>query len=234
MISYEYEEEDLDDLDLKEFKSEDSDEDDVYEVADHLGILGNVQEDQMQAKLEKTSEPEKNTDEDDKTNLDNEQETAKEKLQLGSLYIALQQMRRATKLNLSAINRILNIVKENPSMAFLKKIIKPMCEMVPEDPLNAVVNMIHVPKNAVPSIMKYNVAEVQVKKVIPIKILENGKFKHKCPLCDKVMVPWGRGIDTHIKVEHFNQAYSCPHCTKECKSLDGMCHHIRNCKTDKS
>ena len=93
MISDEYEEEDLDDLDLKELKSEDSDEDegDVYEVADQLGILGNVQEDQMQAKLENTSEPKKDTNEHDKTNLDNEQETAKEKLQLGSLYIALQQ-----------------------------------------------------------------------------------------------------------------------------------------------
>ena len=53
-------------------------------------------------------------------------------------------------------------MKDNPSMAFLKKIIKPMCEMVPEDPLNAVVNMIHVPKNAVPGTMKYNVAEVQL------------------------------------------------------------------------
>ena len=117
-----------------------------------------------------------------KTNLDNEWETAKEKLQLGSLYIALQQMRRAAKLNLSAIKRIQNIVKENLSMAFLKKIIKPKCEMVPEDPLNAVIKMIHVPKNAVPSTMKYNVAEVQVKKIIPIKILENKKFKHKCPV----------------------------------------------------
>ena len=97
-----------------------------------------------------------------KTNLDNEQETVKEKLQLGSLYIAQQQMRRAAKLNLSVIDRILNIVKENPSMAFLKKIIKPMCEMVPEDPLHAVINMIHVPKNAVPGNTKYNVAEVQV------------------------------------------------------------------------
>ena len=191
MISDEYEEEDLD---LKEIKSEDSNEDegDVYEVADQLGILANVQEDQMQAKLVKTSEPKKNSDEHDKTNLDNEQETAEEKLQLGSLCIALQQMRRAAKLNLSAIDRILNIVKDNPSMAFLKKIIKPMCEMVPEDLLNAVINMIHVPKNAVPDTMKY-IAEVQVKKVIPIKILENGKFKHKCPMCDKVTVSWGGG-----------------------------------------
>ena len=102
MISDEYEEEDLGDLDPKEFKSEDSDEDegDVYEVADQLGILDNVQEDQMQAKLEKTSEPKKNTDEHDKTNLDNEQQTTKEKLQLGLLYIAPQQMRRAAKVNL--------------------------------------------------------------------------------------------------------------------------------------
>ena len=89
------------------------------------------------------------------------------------------------------MNRILNIVKDNPSMAFLKKVIKPTCEMVPEDPLNAVVNMIHVPKNAVPGTTKYNVAEVQANKVIPIKIQQNGKFKHKCPMCDKVMVSWG-------------------------------------------
>ena len=43
MISEEYEE-DLDDLDLKDLKSEDSNEDEgnVYEVADELGILGNV------------------------------------------------------------------------------------------------------------------------------------------------------------------------------------------------
>ena len=177
MISNEYEE-DLDELNLKEYKSDNSDEDegDVYKVTDQLGILGNVQKDKMQAKLRETAEPKKNADEHDKTTFDNEHETAEEKLQLGSLYIATGQMRRAAKLNLSAIDRILNIMKDNPSMGFLKKIIKPMCEMVPRDPLNAVVNMIHMPKNAVPSTTKYNVAEVQVKKVIPIKILENGKF----------------------------------------------------------
>ena len=230
LISEQVEEEDLDELDPKEFKSEDSDEDegDVYEVADKLGILGNVQEDKMQAQLRETAPPQKKKN--NKYNQINEVETAEEKLQLGSLYIALQQMRRAAKLNLSAMGRILNIVKENPSMTFLKKIIKPMCEMVPEDPLNAVVNMIHVPKNTVPGITKYNVTEVQAKKVIPVKILQNGKFMHKCPMCEKVMVSWG-GIDSHIRVEHFNQAYSCPHCKKGCKSLDGICRHIKTCKT---
>ena len=163
MISEELKEEDLDELDPKEFKSEDSNEDegDVYEVADQLGILGNVQEDIMLAQLGETAEPQKKTDKHDKINED---ETAEKKLQLGSLYIALQQMRRAAKLNLSAIERILNIVKENPSMAFLKKIIKPICEMVAEDPLNAVVNMIQVPKNVVPGTTKYNVTEGQAKK----------------------------------------------------------------------
>ena len=127
------------------------------------------------------------------------------------------------------MERILNIVKENPSMAFLKKIIKPMCEMVPEDPLNAVVNMIHVPKNIVPGTTKYNVRSSS-EKVIPVKILQNGKFMHKCPMYEKVMVSWG-GIDSHIRVEHFNQAYSCPHCKKECKSLDGIHRNIKTCKT---
>ena len=57
LISEEVKEEDLDELDPKEFKSEDSDEDegDVYEVADKLGILGNVQEDKMQVQLGETT-----------------------------------------------------------------------------------------------------------------------------------------------------------------------------------
>ena len=56
-------EEDLNELDPREFKSEDSDEDegDVYEVADKLGILGNVQEDKMQAQLGETAPPQKKT-----------------------------------------------------------------------------------------------------------------------------------------------------------------------------
>ena len=106
-----------------------------------------------------------------------------------------------------------------------------MCEQVPEDPLNSVVNMIHIPTNAVPGTAKYSVAEVEAKKVIPIKILQNGKFVHKCPMCDKVMVSWG-GINSHIRLDHFNQAYSCPYCSKQCKSLDGMRHHITTCKMD--
>ena len=230
MISDEVEEEDLDELDPKEFKSEDSDEDegDVYEVADRLGILGNVNEDKKQAELCETPKPLKKANKDDKIN---EHETVDEKLQLGSLYITLQQMRRAAKLNLSAIDRILKLVKENPSIAFLKKIIKPMCEQVPEDPLNSVINMIHIPTNAVPGTTKYSVAEVEAKKVIPIKILQNGKFVHKCPMCDKVMVSWD-GINSHIRLDHFNQVYSCPYCSKQCKSLDGMRRHITICKTD--
>ena len=47
-----------------------------------------------------------------------------------------------------------------------------MCEQVPEDPLNSVINMIHIPMNAVPGTTKYSVAEVEAKKVIPIKILQ--------------------------------------------------------------
>ena len=47
----------------------------------------------MQAKLGETLEPKKNIHEHDKNNLDNEHEIAEEKLQLGLLHIALQQMK---------------------------------------------------------------------------------------------------------------------------------------------
>ena len=143
-----------------------------------MGILGNVNEDKKQAELCETPKPLKKANKDDKIN---EHETVDEKLQLGSLYITLQQMRRAAKLNLSAMDRILKLVKENPSIAFLKKIIKPMCEQVPEDPLNSVVNMIHIPMNAVPGTTKYSVAEVEAKKVIPIKNTAKWKICAQVP-----------------------------------------------------
>ena len=229
MISDEVEEEDLDELDPKEFKSEDSDEDegDVYEVADRLGILGNVNEDKKQAELCETPKPSKKANKDDKIN---EHETVDEKL-VGFFIYCPTANAKGSKIEPFSIDRILKLVKENPSIAFLKKIIKPMCEQVPEDPLNSVVNMIHIPTNAVPGTTKYSVAEVEAKKVIPIKILQNGKFVHKCPMCDKVMVSWG-GINSHIRLDHFNQVYSCPYCSKQCKSLDGMRCHITTCKTD--
>ena len=90
-----------------------------------------------------------------------------------------------------------------------------MCEMLPED---AVVYMIQVPKNAVPSTTKYNVTEVQPKKVIPIKILQNGKFMHKCPMCEKVMVSWVGGIDTLIRIRHI---LACT--AKKCVNLWMVC-----------
>ena len=97
-----------------------------------------------------------------------------------------------------------------------------MCEMVPEDPLNAAVNMIHVPKNAVPGTIKYNVTEVQAKKLFLLKYC---KMESLCTSALCVRKSWylgGGGIDTHIRVEHFNKAYSCPHFKKVCKSLDGF------------
>ena len=96
------------------------------------------------------------------------------------------------------MERILNIVKENPSMAFLKKIIKPMCEMVPEDSLNAVVNMIHVPKNIVPGTTKYNVTEVQVKKLFLLKYC---KMENLCTSAQCVRKSWCHGVVSILTLE---------------------------------
>ena len=138
-------------------------------------------------------------------------------------------MRHAAKLNLSAIDRLQNLVRENPTMAFLQNIVKPLCEIVPQDPINALVDLIHVPKKPFPADTKYNVTDVTHEKAILIKVLQNGKFVHKCPICKLVKVSWG-AINSHIKYDHFNQMYICLNCLKQCKSMDGMCRHVINCK----
>ena len=122
-----------------------------------------------------------------------------------------------------------NLVRENPTMAFLQNIVKPLCEIVPQDPINALVDLIHVPKKPFPADTKYDATDVTHEKVIPIKVFQNGKFVHKCPICKLVKVSWG-AIDSHIKYDHFNQMYICPNCSKQCKSMDGMRRHVINCK----
>ena len=73
-----------------------------------------------------------------------------------------------------------------------------MCEMVPEDPLNVVINMIHVTKNTVPGITKYNVTEVQVKKLFLLKYC---KMKNLCTSAQCVRKSWYHGVASILTLE---------------------------------
>ena len=98
MITNDEDEEDLDELDPKEFKSEDSNEDegDIYDILDEMGMLGNVAEDKVKENAQKEGKKMKDFD---KQKSYDKGETAEDKLLIGSLYIALKQMRHAAKLN---------------------------------------------------------------------------------------------------------------------------------------
>ena len=99
-----------------------------------------------------------------------------------------------------------------------------MCEILPKDPINAVVPLIHVP----PTESKYNVMPITEKKPVPKRKIINGKMVHECPLCNLQKVSWGV-IDSHLKSDHCGLAYKCHICQKKCCSLDGMCQHMSKC-----
>ena len=104
-----------------------------------------------------------------------------------------------------------------------------MYDTAQNDKLKCVADKFNVAKSLCLGKTKYNVSEVVSEITIPLKLKENGKLRHKCPICGLIKVSWS-AVDRHIKYEHFNQAYSCPNCMKKYKSIDGIRKHTRNCK----
>ena len=156
-----------------------------------------------------------------------EEETWEQK-QMASLQKALLEMTRAAELNLAAIEKINNFMEENPSIGFLKALFKPVYDIVQNDKLKCMVDKFNVAKFLCLGQTKY-VSEVVSEKTVPLKLKENGKLRHKCPICGLIKVSWS-AVDGQIKYGHFNQAHSCPNFMKKCKSIDGIRKHTKNCK----
>ena len=57
---------------------------------------------------------------------------------IGSLYLSLKEMRKGVKLTLKGLTWIQELVEKYPSVDFLYKILKPMSEIMPQNPLNAI------------------------------------------------------------------------------------------------
>ena len=69
-------------------------------------------------------------------------------------------MQKAAKLNHHALGHIQKIVERKPELAYLNDIFRPMCEILPKDPINTIVPLIHVP----PTESKYDVMPITEKK----------------------------------------------------------------------
>ena len=126
-------------------------------------------------------------------------------------------MKCVAKLNLAAIEKINDLVEENPSIGFLKTLFKPMY-IFQNDKLKFMADNFNVAKSPCLGTSKYNVSGVVLQKNCTIK--RKGKWENKTQICGLIKVSWS-AIDGHIKYEHFNKTYSCPNCMKKCRSIDG-------------
>ena len=145
---------------------------------------------------------------------------------VGAFFLSLKEMRRAAKLNLRALTRLHELASKYPCIDFLYKIMKPISEIIPENPTNTVTPILQMVgvKVAIGG-QKYETDNVV--KIVPKWLVVHGRIKHKCSACDFEKASWGV-VNTHIMKEHVGQSYVCLKCAKILTSMDGLRHHMLN------
>ena len=230
------EEVDLDELSPAEFLSsgeEDNDTANFLEIAEDLGILGDTtktSDGNRPLKKQKTAMKEKEkADNTDKNKLLEEigNMTEVDRKAIGSFYLSLKELRKGAKMTLNALTRMQELVEKYPSLDFLYKVVKPITEVMPQNPLNSLQPILMM------SGVDYRGGGAKykteaVKKITPKRFVdENGKLGHKCgaPGCPEISVSWGK-MNTHIMQKHLGQSYICDICNKVLSSMDGLRRHI--------
>ena len=148
---------------------------------------------------------------------------------IGYFYLSLKEMRRGAKLTLKGLTRMQELVETYPTMDFLYKVLKPVSEVMPQNPINTIppiFMMAGVDYTAGGS--KYNTEPI--KKITPKKFVDGkGKLGYKCsaPGCNVQYISWG-GVNTHILQDHLGLSYVCDVCKKVLKSMDGLRRHKKS------
>ena len=102
-------------------------------------------------------------------------EKTQEQKQMAFLQTALQEMKHAAKLNLAAIEKINDLVEENPSIGFLKTLFKPRYDIFQNDKLKFMADNFNVAKSPCLGTSKYKVSGVVLQKTVPLKQRKMGK-----------------------------------------------------------
>ena len=245
---------DLDDLSPAEFLSsgeEEEDYDNYFQIAEDLNILGDAKKKSNgsdKQRVKKTSRPEQ-TDEIGEPSAKKQKKMRKNEMEketsdkevllekigdmtevdrraIGNFYLSLKELRKGAKITLNALTRLQELVQKYPSLDFLYKVVKPITEVMPQDPVNSLPPLLMM--SAVRgSGEKYQTEKVT--KICPKRFVdENGKLSHKCgaPGCPEIAVSWGK-INTHIMQKHLGQSYVCSNCRKVLSSMDGLRRHMK-------
>ena len=118
---------------------------------------------------------------------------------IGSLYLSLKEMRKEVKLTLKGLMQIQELIEKYPSVDFLYKILQPVSEIMPQNPLNA------IPLIFMMSVVDYRSGGSKykteaVKKITPKRFVDDrGKLGYKCgaPGCLEIFRFMGKNEHTH-------------------------------------
>ena len=229
------------------------DGDNLYEILDDMDFLGAVDEkanardgskspDRKKIRIDpKGSEEDKSKQQRDEENESAGPSTSKggkkqrlkdalgemdenDKKAVGALFLSIKQMRKAAKLNLAALTRLQDLITKYPSMKFVNKLLKPVAEIMPEQPINSIVPLLEC--RGLTTGIKYKMQEPTEIKLTPKKYLQAGKVMFRCSAegCEFTKVSWG-AVNTHIVTVHIKKVYVCDVCGKNLTSLDGFRRH---------
>ena len=144
---------------------------------------------------------------------------------VGAFFLSIKEMRKAAKLNLRALTRLHELARKYPCVDFLYKMMKPISEIMPENPINTVTPIFQmVGVKAATGGQKYDTESIV--KIVPRRIVVDGRIKHKCSACEFEKVSWG-AVNTHIMKVHVGQSYVCSKCAKILTSMDGLRRHMQ-------
>ena len=249
------EEIDLDELSPAEFVTDSESEEDgdnFYQILDDMDLLGGVDAKRENTR-DRSSERKKkriqieSDDENESTGPSTSNVTSQggktqrlkdvlgemdetDKKAIGALFLSIKQMRKAAKLNLAALTRLQDLIQKYPSMKFLNKLLKPVAEIMPEEPINSITPLLECRGLASTSgFSKYKTQERTEIKLNPKKFLQAGKVMFRCSAegCDFTKRSWG-AVNTHIVSVHTNKVYLCDVCGKNMTSLDGFRRHRKS------
>ena len=235
------EEIDLDTLSAADFLTEDEDEHDttsMLEIVNNLDFLG-TETKKRKAEEENVQNKKKIKTEQDPSNMDKEDNEKKNEIlkeveemdevdrkAVGTFFLSLKEMRKVAKLNLRVLTRLEELGKRYPALAFIYKVMKPISEIMPQNPINTLIPILQIAGlKAVTGGQKYETENVL--KIIPKRVIVDGHIKHRCSVCEFERASWG-AVNTHILKDHVGQSYVCQYCNKILTSMDGLRHHVKN------
>ena len=236
----------LDDLSAANYLTSDEDEQDeetMFEILEEMDFLGSEmkkrkmtesEEQKVENRKKKKTKTEASEINQDEVNATKKQNISKEimgmdevdRKAVGAFFVSLKEMRKAAKLNLHTLTRLQELARKYPCLDFIYIIMKPISKIMPENPINSIALILQMAGiKAAMGGQKYETDNVI--KIVPKRIIVDGRIKHKWSACKFEKASWG-AVNTHIMKEHVGQSYVCSKCGKILMSMDGLCRHLKN------